>query len=212
MTKASNCYYILYLHGFRSSSASDKVQRFRRWLIANSPEIRLIAPDLSFAPDEVEACIRNTLEGQSGKCLGVVGSSLGGYYATWASVQFGLSAALINPALYPYRLFADYLGEHTNMYTGERFVLRAEHLAQLQRLDRPDVPEPARLMILVQSADETLDAHEATGKYPGARLWIQPGGSHAFDRFERVLPAILAFLKKWNPTHEQQNASPPDAP
>ncbi len=198
----------LYLHGFRSSSASAKVGIFRRWLAQCHPDLHLEAPDLPPEPLAVTETIRSALERLGTGCLGVVGSSLGGYYACWSAVEYAMPAVLINPALAPYDLFEAYLGEHTNLYTGERFTLKREYLGHLREIDRVSQLRPHQALLLTQTADETLEARDAWRRLPAGPCWITGGGSHAFDRFDRVLPAIVAFLKpKGSFNHESENPS-----
>ncbi|MBK8970629.1 MAG: esterase [Hahellaceae bacterium] len=185
---------ILYLHGFRSSSASAKVTCFREWLAQHLPPVVLVAPDLPPSPDASIQLAMQLLADSSKKWLGVVGSSLGGYYAAYLSEHSGLPAALINPAAYPYRLFQDYLGEHQNLYTGEVFELKASYLDELRALDVLQPRHPARLLLLLQTGDETLDYREALEKYPHSPAWIKPGGRHEYSDFNMALPAILGFM------------------
>lgn len=185
---------ILYLHGFRSSSASAKVQAFRAWLTVHAPSVTLVAPDLPPSPHASIECAAHLLSDAAKNWLGVVGSSLGGYYAACLSERFALSAVLVNPAAYPYRLFQDYLGEHQNLYTGEVFELQPCYLDELRALDVPSPDRPDRLMLLVQTGDETLDYREVLEKYPNSPAWITPGGRHEYRDFEKALPAVLGFL------------------
>lgn len=123
----------------------------------------------------------------------LIGSSLGGYYATWAAERFGLRAALINPSVRPYELLTRYLGDNANLHTDEHYELRAEHVAQLLDL-KVEIGHPERFMYLVQSGDETLDYREAMQKYAACAGVLEAGGSHGFDDFETRIPAIFNFL------------------
>lgn len=194
---------LLYLHGFNSSPGSRKVAELRavlptcarRVFPTEMAEPELVVPELGFDPghalQRAEAVVVTALE--AGRPLGIVGSSLGGFYGSALSARYDLPVAMINPAVYPYRLLADYLGPQHNPYTGEFCVLTEGHVAELRSMDCRQAP-PKNLMVLVQTGDETLDYREALTKHAGARTWIQPGGDHGFQGFVRVVPAILAFL------------------
>jgi predicted esterase YcpF (UPF0227 family) len=190
----SDPYHILYLHGFRSSSASSKVKVFQNWLERQHLPCRLVSPDLPPSPSDSVTLAAKWLTDSSKKWCGVVGSSLGGYYAAAVADRFLLPAVLVNPAAYPYRLFEDYLGTHTNLYTGESFELKPSYLAELENLDVQCPRHPERLLMLLQTSDATLNYQEALQKYPSSPAWIMPGGRHEFDGFERVLPAIVSFF------------------
>lgn len=185
---------ILYLHGFNSSPKSQKANELAQWLPELNPDIELLVPELGFDPEVAYERACQALESVAGRPLGVIGSSLGGFYATALSQQFGVRAALINPAVQPYELLHDYLGPQRNPYTDERYTLTTDHMVALKRLEPAHIERPELLFLLVQAADETLDYREAVGYYRGSPTWIQPGGDHRFQRFDRVVPAILGFF------------------
>lgn len=163
-----------------------------------------MVPDLSPYPGECRAQIDRILADCASRLLGIVGSSLGGYYAAYASGRTQRPAALINPVAYPTRLFSANLGVHRNLYTGERFEIRPEHLQQVLEFENRMRCEPGQLSLYLQTGDETLDYREALERYRGAAAWIQPGGSHAFERFDTILNSVLGFFQ----SHCQQEEEP----
>lgn len=183
---------ILYLHGFNSAPQSHKVSQLRDWLARHRPDIRLLAPDIATNAARVAVIIREHLEAYPDANL--VGSSLGGYYATWASAVFGRKAVLINPAVAPYERFHAYLGEQQNLYSGEKYILTTEMVAELQPLEAGALAQPQRLWVLLQSGDETLDYRDAMARYARSPMLVEEGGNHAFDTFEAHIPAIVHFL------------------
>ncbi|TBW55886.1 esterase [Marinobacter halodurans] len=185
---------LIYLHGFRSSPQSQKVTELRGWLADSGLPVELVAPELGFSPDEAVAHVEQAVEDAGKRPCGLMGSSLGGYYATVVAARRGLRAVLINPAVAPYNLLRPYLGMQENLYTGERFEVTEAHMHQLRAMDPGPLVNPERFMVLLQTADETLDFREAAARYAGAPTWLQPGGDHRFQDFPRVLPAALAFL------------------
>lgn len=185
---------LVYLHGFNSSPRSQKVSELRDLLPTMAPDIELVVPELGFDPEQALQRAVAAVESAGDRPVGLIGSSMGGFYASVLSARFGLKAALINPAAWPYRLLQSHLGPQHNPYTGEDYVLTMDHMATLEGMEPGDAVTPANLFILVQTDDETLDYREILAKHPGAKTWIQPGGDHRFQQFERVVPAILAFL------------------
>lgn len=185
---------ILYLHGFRSSPASAKASRFREAVGQIDTGLSVMTPALPPDPQLAIAQCEILLARQDMNWCGIVGSSLGGFYALWLATRVPLPIVLINPAVYPYKLFADYLGPQENLYTGERFEVTPEHIESLRAFDVPGHEAPRSMLMLLQTGDETLDYSEAVCKYPHASAWVQPGGSHAFEGFRERIGSIVQFL------------------
>lgn len=182
---------ILYLHGFRSSPASVKARQLGAYMAARGLAHRFACPALSPVPAAAIAQAE-ALIAAADSPVTVVGSSLGGYYATWLAERHDLQAVLINPAVVAHLSLADYLGPQSNLYTGEVFELTPEHIAQLQAMEIA-APTPQRYLLLVEEGDEVLDYRQAVARYAGARQVVLPGGDHSFTRFADYCPAIVAF-------------------
>ena len=182
---------ILYLHGFRSSPAAEKSQLLAATLNARGQGERFFCPALSPVPEQAIAQAEVIIATYSGP-LTIVGSSLGGFYATWLAEKYALRAALINPAVVAPLALESYIGEQTNLYTGERFVFTNEHIDQLRALEVPRI-HPERYLLLVETGDEVLDYRDAVARYAGCRQEILPGGDHSFTRFAAWLPQLLEF-------------------
>jgi len=183
----------IYVHGFNSSPASIKAQIFKRE-IAQRSGARVEVPELSNWPAEAIQTLRQRIEQYPQQSIVLIGSSLGGYYSTWLTEHYdNVRAILVNPAVRPYALLEEWLGENENLYTHERYELTREHLQQLIELDCAALRDPARYLLLTQTGDETLDYREAVDKFAASPQFVQPGGSHGFDRFEDLIPAIEAF-------------------
>jgi len=190
--------YLLYLHGFLSSPASAKAQQARDY--CQSRGLELDVPLINQPPTAAIEALRSRLsEGlaRHGDAA-LIGSSLGGYYATYLAQAFDLPAALVNPAVYPYRLLQDYLGEQRNIYSGEVQQVTAEQVKELRAIEVETLRQPENFLVMLQTGDETLDYREAPAKYAGAQLEITQGGDHSFQGFERQLPRILDFLLSRN--------------
>jgi len=187
---------ILYLHGFISSPASRKAVLLGHYLKGHAPEIEYLVPQLHHRPARAYAQVRSLCQARHARDLVLVGSSLGGFYAMAAAEETGCRAVLVNPAVHPQQHFGRYLGPQQNVYTGERFDLTREHVAELAALDRPAVSRPERYWLLVETADEVLDYREAVAYYAGACQSVVTGGDHSFASFPEFVPDIVAWARE----------------
>lgn len=186
---------VMYVHGFNSSPQSHKAQLLQQWLREHHPTVRCELPALSPFPLEAMTQLRAIVQAAPGG-VGVVGSSLGGFYAASLAEQFGVRAVLINPAVRPFDSLSRYLGENENFHTQERYVLTQQHVDDLATLYVPVPSQPARLWVMLQTADETLDFREASAHYQHCPMLVEYGGDHSFQRIERWFAPMLAFLQK----------------
>jgi predicted esterase YcpF (UPF0227 family) len=182
---------ILYIHGMNSSPASLKARVLRaamqRLGLAAQLQVPALAHDPLQAMQQLEAAVAAL-----GRPL-LVGSSLGGYYATHLAERHGLKAVLINPAVRPQWLFEAHLGAQQNYYSGETWQLTLAHVAALASLEVPAPQDAGRYQVWLQTADETLDYRAAERYYRACSLRIQAGGEHGFRGFAACLPALFAF-------------------
>jgi predicted esterase YcpF (UPF0227 family) len=135
----------------------------------------------------------------------LVGSSLGGFYATVAAEKLGCRAVVLNPAVHPHRHFGRYLGPQENLYTGERFDLTPEHVAELGALDPPAITRPERYWLIVETADEVLDYRDAVAYYAGAFQSVVQGGDHSLASFAEFVPDIVAWSREASPVPAKAN-------
>lgn len=186
---------IVYLHGFRSSPASVKATRLQVAVAALPPAVRpaLHVPELAHRPAAAMTQILALAGAGDPAGTALVGSSLGGYYATYAAERLGSRAVVINPAVRPDRDLAAYRGSQVNQYTGGRFEVTEAHFDELRRLRVGRISRPERYWLLLETGDEVLDYREALGFYAGAWQYVRGGGDHAFGDFEAQLPALLRF-------------------
>lgn len=191
MTRAS----ILYLHGFTSGPQSRKVQALATRMAALGLADRLTCPQLPASPAAAIALADDLLARKlgAGETATLVGSSLGGFYATWLAEKHGLKAVLVNPAVVAAIELERYLGPQTWLYTGEPFEFTRQHIAELRALEVPRLADPARYWLLAETGDEVLDHRQAVARYAGARQTVLPGGDHSFTRWDDYLDAILAY-------------------
>jgi len=183
---------ILYLHGFNSSPSSHKATTMRAWLEARGLGERFVCPALPSRPRDAVAMIGELAAGASPRDLCLIGSSLGGFYATHFAEALGLRAVLLNPAIAPFEALERVLGPQQNPYTGERFELTREDLEVWRALDPPRV-DPERYLLILEAGDEVLDYRRALRRYEGARTVLRQGGDHTLQSFAEHLPRILHF-------------------
>lgn len=184
---------LLYIHGFNSSPQSFKAQATQTWLQANYPADSFACPQLSNYPLQAMAQLE-TLVANAEQPLGLVGSSMGGYYATYLSEKYDLPAVLINPAVRPYDRLREYLGENSNYHTGDTWQFEESHIEEFRQFDVEPLQRPANLWALLQEGDEVLDYRQAVDKYEACRLTVEADGDHSFQGYERYLPEIYQFL------------------
>ena len=182
---------LIYLHGFRSSSQSFKARLLKARMQARGRDADFLCPDLSPEPDIAVATVLRDIAPRPDDTL--VGSSLGGYYATHLAERHGLKALLVNPAVSPHRMFDGYLGTQKNLYTDETWELTQDHVTALAELEVPAPQDAGRYQVWLQTGDETLDYRLAQQYYRACALRIQAGGDHGYQGFAQQLPALLCF-------------------
>src|SRR5688572_150405 len=182
-----NC-LLVYLHGFNSSPQSHKAQVMQRY--AKEEGVEFACPAL---PPLADDAIRE-IEKLPMRNVRLIGSSLGGFYATYLAEKHGLKAVLINPAIDPHVGLRAYLGPQKNLHTGQPYKLTEAHLTQWKKLFVPRVT-PRRYLLLVETGDEVLDYRQAVARYAGAEQIVVQGGDHSLQSFPQHLPRILEFSR-----------------
>ena len=183
---------ILYLHGFLSSPQSFKAKLIAARLAELGLPDAFACPKLVGEPTEIVATIARAVHAAPAEPA-LIGSSLGGFYATHVAERFGLKTVLLNPVVRPYDLLHDYLGVQRNLYTGEDIVVEARHLEELQALDVATLADPSRYFLIATTGDEVLDYRQAVEKYRGAQQLVIEGGDHSLDSLPAYLDDVLRF-------------------
>jgi predicted esterase YcpF (UPF0227 family) len=189
---------LIYLHGFNSSPQSVKARQLVARVEALPAAIRpsIDVPALPPRPAQAIAEVRALIERAGPAGLTLIGSSLGGYYATWLAEQYadsGVRAVLINPTTGPAADLRPYLGPQRNLYTGAEYELTEAHLREFLALKVDRLTRPDRYYLMVQTGDEVLDWRLGVAHYRGAFQLVLGGGDHAFQHFERHIDSILQF-------------------
>jgi predicted esterase YcpF (UPF0227 family) len=183
---------IIYIHGFNSSARSFKAGLLRNRVSALGRSDGYACPELSHRPREAVAQLEILIKRAPLETVALVGSSLGGYYATHLAEKYGVRAVLVNPAVRPYDQLRAYLGPQKNLYTGAEYEFTKQHLAELRALEvEPITPE--HYLLMVRTGDEVLDYRQAVEKFRGARQVVIEGGDHGFSDFAGHVDTVLEF-------------------
>ena len=188
--------HLLYLHGFRSSPQSFKAQRLHSWLRQHRPDVQWWCPQLPPSPRDAMVLVNDGIRGWPADTSAVLGSSLGGFYATAVAEATGWPAVLMNPAVDPARDLAAYVGELSAFHNPQdTFLFRAEYLNELRALAAPALTLPERYFPIIAKGDELLSWREMSARYAGTPMRLIDGSDHALSDFEDHLPHLLRFLK-----------------
>ncbi|MNK30430.1 esterase YqiA [compost metagenome] len=189
---------ILYLHGFRSSPESFKARMMADAMAGRGLSADWACPQLPASPREAMALAMgiatSRLEGCADpRSLTVIGSSLGGFYATWIAEQLGCKAVLLNPAVQAARDLATQVGEHHMYHSDAPFVFLPEYVDELAAIHAPRITLPDRYFLVAATGDEVLDWREMRDRYAGCRQRIVQGSDHGLSDFAEWMPEVLEF-------------------
>ena len=191
---------VVYLHGFASSSLSEKAQLTQAYFRLHYPQLDFTALDVPYEPVAALAIIKQHLQQRAiapdnAQQLVVIGSSLGGFLATCIAEQYGCKACLINPAVAPHKVLSAHLGDYLHPVLQQTYQVRAEHMASLEQLMPKTLRQPENYLVLLQTGDEVLDYRLAVDYYQGATLIIEEGGNHSFLDYQQHLSTITEFCQ-----------------
>jgi predicted esterase YcpF (UPF0227 family) len=187
--------HLLYLHGFRSSPKSFKARRVAERIAREHPEVTWWCPQLPPSPREAMDAVAVGTRDWPAATMGVIGSSLGGFYATHVAETRGCRAVLLNPAVRPARDLAKYIGEQVSWHDpAERFYFAPEFVGELRALEHGPVAHPENYFAVIAKGDELLDWREMCARYPGARIELLEGSDHALSDFDAHIDEVMAFL------------------
>lgn len=191
--------HLLYLHGFRSSPQSTKARTMAAWVAQHHPSVVWHCPQLPASPHQALAEVMSVVSSwpaQAGfESMAVVGSSLGGFYATWVAEKMQCKAVLLNPAVDPAKDLAQYIGEQTFWHAPEEtFFFRPEFVEELRALHAGPLAHPQHYLAVMAKGDEVLDWRDMAARYAQAQQCVLEGGDHALSNFDALLPQIMDFL------------------
>ena len=186
--------HLLYLHGFRSSPQSAKARTTAAWLQRHRPDVTWWCPQLPPSPREAMQLLFERLATWPADRTGVIGSSLGGYYATAVAERFGCRSVLLNPAVNPARDLVAAIGETTAWHSDQRFLFRAAFIDELRAIEPAALTRLERYFAVIAKGDEVLSWVEMSERYRGGKVKLLDGGDHALSDFEDHLPEVMTFL------------------
>ena len=191
--------HLLYLHGFRSSPQSTKARqvaaRVAEMNATRPHQVTLWCPQLPPSPRDAIALVQQGTAKWPVNSRAVIGSSLGGFYATWVAEHCGCKAVLLNPAVNPARDLGKHLGVQTSWHDPrETFVVHEGYLDELRALECGPVARPAQYFSVIAKGDEVLDWREMTARYPGTRIKLLPGSDHGLTDFDDHMDEVFDFL------------------
>lgn len=186
--------HLLYLHGFRSSPKSFKARVVQQRMEQLGCAAKLICPQLPASPKAAMDLVLTLVERHKDD-LAIVGSSLGGFYATWLAERLGCRAVLINPAVDPLKDLDKHVGVTTAWHSDEPFEFKREYIAELAELKVARITRPERYFLLAATGDEVLDYRDMVAHYAGAHQHVIEGSDHAVSEFERYVDEVLDFCR-----------------
>jgi len=186
---------LVYLHGFNSSPQTVKGRKLAAAAAVLGQPPRVHIPTLHHRPATAmrEVCAWVDANVADGAALTLVGSSLGGYYATWLAEKYDARAVVINPAVRPATSLAAHLGPQRNLHTGEAWELTPMHFAELDALSVARLTRMERYFLLMRSGDELLDWRDAVARYAGAWQYVLGGGDHGWEGIDDEIRSMLRF-------------------
>lgn len=181
---------IVYVHGWNSHANARKAQLLQNELKDHN-QFDCESITLKNHPREAIDQLTHFIESKQTEYeVHLIGSSLGGYYSTFLAEKLDLKAAMINPAVWAYKIFEYDRGENVNPNTGEEYFIDQEWIDSLEEIFI-EKPSPEKYLVLLQTGDETLNYKYAEKYFSGAKIVIDEGGNHSFENLEIKIPQIL---------------------
>ncbi|SHG36293.1 YqiA/YcfP family alpha/beta fold hydrolase [Massilia sp. CF038] len=184
---------IVYLHGFRSSPRSFKARVVAASMKQRGMAAELLCPQLPASPKEAMALVQTLLAPYKAHQVAIIGSSLGGYYATWLAEQMGCRAVLLNPAIVPLQDLDQHVGVTTEYHSDKPFEFKREYIDELRALAVDQITRPERYYLIAATGDEVLDYRAMVRHYAGAEQRVIDGSDHAISEFPQYVDEVLAF-------------------
>lgn len=183
---------IVYLHGFRSSPQSRKAQLLRAHLQQRGLADQYVCPALPASPRAASKLALDAARAKPPDRVALIGSSLGGYYATWVAEKLGCRAVLLNPAIDPARDLQAHIGRQPVFFSDDEIDFRPEYIDELRQLDAR-ITQPERYFLIAATGDAVIDYRTMVAKYQGARQTVIEGGDHELSDFAQHVDEVLSF-------------------
>jgi len=197
MFESEKTTHLLYLHGFRSSPQSAKARAMAAYCRQHHPNLEWYCPQLPPSPQRAMQEVAQAVAQWPKEQMAVVGSSLGGFYATWVAQQFErCRVVLLNPAVDPARDLRQYIGSQKQFHDpSESFYFQPQYIDELRALESGPLKNPQRFLSVIAKGDEVLDWREMHARYQSGNCILLEGGDHALSDFEVHLGAIVGHLR-----------------
>ena len=184
---------IIYLHGFNSSSESKKSKILDSFLEGNKL-INLESPNLETSPRKAIRQIEKIIK-ESPDRVSLIGSSLGGLYATFLADTYSLKSVTINPVVKKHISgMKDLVGIHKKFHAEEEYEFSMKDYSDLNKFGIDNLKEPLNHLSLIKMSDEVLD-HKMTFEYfSKSYILSEKGGNHSYDDFFEKIPLILEHM------------------
>ncbi len=179
---------ILYIHGFSSCGVGNKSTELKKYF--SSDEV--LSPNLPYSPLEAIQYLENILQNETIDLL--IGSSLGGFYATYLAEKYGMKAVLLNPSTQPWKTLAPYVGKQKRFCDEDLFDFKASYIEEMKTLEV--LPVKGQYLLLLQSEDELLDYTKAQSLYNTQKIIVEYGGNHRFENINDYMSLIENFNKE----------------
>jgi len=191
-----NTTHLLYLHGFLSSPASNKARMTAAAVAERHPSVRWLCPMLAASPRQAMHDVLHAIDGWPRATTALIGSSLGGFYATWLAERLGCKAVLLNPAVRPARDLAPHVGQQTLWHApSTQFVLQPHYIDELRAMELPCISQPERYFAVIAQGDEVLDWQEMQAHFSGAAIKLLAASDHALSDYDQHIDEVLGFLQ-----------------
>jgi len=195
MTRPTRITHLLYLHGFRSSPDSAKSRLMAQRVAQDHPGVTWWCPQLPMSPRLAMDMVQAGIRAWPRRSMAVMGSSLGGFYATWLAEQGACKTVLLNPAVFAARDLATQIGSHAAWHDpSQRLVFEPGFVDELRALQAGGPTHPLRYYLLAAKGDEVLDWQEMTARYPGVQLHLLEGNDHGLSDFAVHVDGVMRFL------------------
>lgn len=164
------------------------------WVGQHRPDLVWWCPQLPASPARAIAMLSDRLAGWPVEHLAVIGSSLGGFYATVLAERLDCPAVLLNPATDPARDLATYSGNLKAWHGDETFEFEPTFVDELRDMTPARVERRDKYFVVIAKGDEVLDWREMSARYAGCRQLVLEGSDHALSDFAQHIGAVLGAL------------------
>ena len=158
---------------------------------------------------EVAAWVERAMRDAECASLAFVGSSLGGYYATWLAERYGARAVVINPAMRPVRRPRRAVAaRRRNPHTGERYrsdgrTFRRTACTARRRASR----SPSAISCWCARATSCSTGARRSRSTAARGNTSRGGGDHAFTEFARADSGDPALRRRRTWPHDPRHST-----